>query len=332
MSFLSKDIGIDLGTANTLVYMKGKGIIMREPSVVAVDTKTDEVRCVGGEAKAVIGRTPGSIVAVRPLKDGVIADFDVTANMLENFLKQACGNSMFSRPRVVICIPSGVTEVERRAVREATLKAGARQVSVIEEPMAAAIGAGLPISEPTGSMIVDIGGGTTDVAVISLGGTVVSTSIKVAGDNFDEAIMRYVRKKHNLMIGERSAEDAKIQIGTVYPHPQPKTMDVKGRDTITGLPKSITLTSEEIREALKDATVQIMETIHGILEKTPPELAADVADRGIVLTGGGALLGGLETLIEEETGINTVVAEEPAMAVAIGTGQYMELMSKINGK
>ena len=326
MSFLSKDVGVDLGTANTLVYMKGKGIIMREPSVVAVDTKTDEVRCVGAEAKAVIGRTPGSIVAVRPLKDGVIADFDITANMLENFLKKACGNSMFSRPRVVICIPSGVTEVERRAVREATLKAGARQVSVIEEPMAAAIGAGLPISEPTGSMIVDIGGGTSDIAVISLGGTVVSASIKIAGDDFDEAIVRYMRKKHNLLIGERTAEDIKIKIGSAYKRPEPDYMEVRGRNLVTGLPKTIKVSSEETEEALKESTMQIVEAIHGVLEKTPPELAADIADRGIVLTGGGSLLRGLEELIAEHTGINTMTAEDPMTAVAIGTGKYVEFL------
>ena len=327
MSFLSKDIGIDLGTANTLVYMKGKGIIMREPSVVAVDTRNDEVRCVGAEAKAVIGRTPGSIVAVRPLKDGVIADFDITANMLENFLKKACGNSLFARPRVVICIPSGVTEVERRAVREATLKAGARQVSVIEEPMAAAIGAGLPISEPTGSMIVDIGGGTADIAVISLGGTVVNTSIKVAGDDFDEAIVRYMRKKHNLLIGERTAEDIKIKIGTTYPLVEEETMEVRGRNLVTGLPKTVTVTSSETEEALREATSQIVEAVISVLEQTPPELSADILDRGIVLTGGGAMLRGLEELIEEKTGINTMTAEDPMKVVAIGTGQFVEFMS-----
>ena len=250
MSFLSKDVGIDLGTANTLVYMKGKGIIMREPSVVAVDTKTDEVRCVGGEAKAVIGRTPGSIVAVRPLKDGVIADFDITANMLENFLKKACGNSMFSRPRVVICIPSGVTEVERRAVREATLKAGARQVSVIEEPMAAAIGAGLPISEPTGSMIVDIGGGTAEIAVISLGGIVASRSVRMAGDMFDQAIIAFIKRKYNLLIGERTAEQIKIEIGSAYALDPELTMEIKGRNLVDGLPKNIVVHSEDVRAAL----------------------------------------------------------------------------------
>ena len=310
MGFLSKDVGIDLGTANTLVYMKGKGIIMREPSVVAVDTKTDEVRCVGGEAKAVIGRTPGSIVAVRPLKDGVIADFDITTNMLENFLKKACGNSMFSRPRVVICIPSGVTEVERRAVREATLKAGARQVSVIEEPMAAAIGAGLPISEPTGSMIVDIGGGTAEIAVISLGGIVASRSVRMAGDMFDQAIIAFIKRKYNLLIGERTAEQIKIEIGSAYPMDPEMTMEIKGRNLVDGLPKNIVVHSEDVREAL--------------LERTPPELSADIIDHGITLTGGGALLRGLDQLIQSETGIDVHVAEDPLDCVAKGAGAVLD--------
>ena len=270
MGFLSKDVGIDLGTANTLVYMKGKGIIMREPSVVAVDTKTDEVRCVGGEAKAVIGRTPGSIVAVRPLKDGVIADFDITTNMLENFLKKACGNSMFSRPRVVICIPSGVTEVERRAVREATLKAGARQVSVIEEPMAAAIGAGLPISEPTGSMIVDIGGGTAEIAVISLGGIVASRSVRMAGDMFDQAIIAFIKRKYNLLIGERTAEQIKIEIGSAYVLDPELTMEIKGRNLVDGLPKNIVVHSEDVRAALLECLEKITSAIKETLERTPP--------------------------------------------------------------
>ncbi len=290
MSLFSKDVGIDLGTANTLVYMKGKGIIMREPSVVAVDTKTDEVRCVGTEAKAVIGRTPGSIVAVRPLKDGVIADFDITANMLENFLKKACGNSMFSRPRVVICIPSGVTEVERRAVREATLKAGARQVSVIEEPMAAAIGAGLPISEPTGSMIVDIGGGTAEIAVISLGGIVASRSVRMAGDMFDQAIIAFIKRKYNLLIGERTAEQIKIEIGSAYPMDPEMTLEIKGRNLVDGLPKNVVVHSEDVREALLECLVKITSAIKETLERTPPELSADIIDHGITLTGGGALL------------------------------------------
>ena len=328
----ASDIGIDLGTASILVYAKGKGIVLKEPSVVAYDKDNNKIRAVGEEARQMIGRTPGNIVAVRPLRQGVISDYEVTEKMLKYFISKAIGKRAFRKPRISICAPSGITEVEKKAVEEATYQAGAREVHIIEEPIAAAIGAGIDITIPFGNMIVDIGGGTTDVAVISLGGTVVSTSIKLAGDDFDDAIMRHVRKKHNLMIGERTAEDIKIQIGTVYSSPQPKSMEVKGRDTITGLPKSVTLTSEEIKEALRDATTQIMETIHSVLEKTPPELAADVAERGIVLTGGGALLGGLEELIEEETGINTIVADNPAQVVAIGTGKYIEMMSKMNGK
>ena len=329
MSLFSKDVGIDLGTANTLVYMKGKGIIMREPSVVAVDTKTDEVRCVGTEAKAVIGRTPGSIVAVRPLKDGVIADFDITANLLENFLKKACGNSMFSRPRVVICIPSGVTEVERRAVREATLKAGARQVSVIEEPMAAAIGAGLPISEPTGSMIVDIGGGTSEVAVISLGGIVASRSVRVGGDEFDQSIIAYIKRKYNLLIGERTAEDIKIQIGSAYPLEEETNLEIKGRNLVDGLPKNITIGSEEIREALSESLYKVVDAVKETLERTPPELSADIIDHGITLSGGGALLRGLDQLISTETGIDVHVAETPLDCVALGSGAVLDHIDKL---
>ena len=317
MGLFSKDVGIDLGTANTLVYMKGKGIIMREPSVVAVDTKTDEVRCVGAEAKAVIGRTPGSIVAVRPLKDGVIADFDITTNMLENFLKKACGNSMFSRPRVVICIPSGVTEVERRAVREATLKAGARQVSVIEEPMAAAIGAGLPISEPTGS-------GTAEIAVISLGGIVASRSVRMAGDMFDQAIIAFIKRKYNLLIGERTAEQIKIEIGSAYALDPEMTMEIKGRNLVDGLPKNIVVHSEDVREALLECLVKITSAIKETLERTPPELSADIIDRGITLTGGGALLRGLDQLIQSETGIDVHIAEDPLDCVAKGAGAVLD--------
>ena len=324
MSFLSKDVGVDLGTANTLVYMKGKGIIMREPSVVAVDTKTDEVRCVGAEAKAVIGRTPGSIVAVRPLKDGVIADFDITANMLENFLKKACGNSMFSRPRVVICIPSGVTEVERRAVREATLKAGARQVSVIEEPMAAAIGADLPIQEPTSNMVVDIGGGTTEVAVISLAGSVYARSVRVGGDKMDEAIMTHVKRKYNMLIGEASAEEIKIKIASAYPMDPEQQIEVKGRDLVAGLPKTVTIRSEEVREALTEQLNTIVDAVRTTLERCPPELAADLVDRGIVLAGGGALLRGLDQLLHEQTGLPIHIAEDPLSAVAEGTGKALQ--------
>lgn len=320
----SKDIGIDLGTANTLVYLRGKGIIMREPSVVAVDTKTDEVRSVGHEAKAVIGRTPGSIMAVRPLKDGVIADFDITANMLARFIKKVCGNSMFFRPRVVICIPSGVTEVERRAVKEAALKAGARQVSVIEEPMAAAIGAGLPISEPSGSMVVDIGGGTSEVAVISLGGIVAARSVRVGGDEFDQAIIAYIKRKYNLLIGERTAEQIKIEIGSACPQDPETSMEIKGRNLVDGLPKNITVHSEEIRDALAESLQKVVDAIKETLERTPPELSADIIDHGIMLTGGGALLRGLDELVHRETGIDVHVAETPLDCVAAGTGAVLD--------
>ena len=320
----SKDIGIDLGTANTLVYLRGKGIIMREPSVVAVDTKTDEVRSVGHEAKAVIGRTPGSIMAVRPLKDGVIADFDITANMLARFIKKVCGNSMFFRPRVVICIPSGVTEVERRAVKEAALKAGARQVSVIEEPMAAAIGAGLPISEPSGSMVVDIGGGTSEVAVISLGGIVAARSVRVGGDEFDQAIIAYIKRKYNLLIGERTAEQIKIEIGSAYELEEEKEMEIKGRNLVDGLPKNITVHSEEIRDALAESLQKVVDAIKETLEPTPPELSAADIDPGIMLTGGGALLRGLDELVHRETGIDVHVAETPLDCVTAGTGAVLD--------
>lgn len=323
----SKDIGIDLGTANTLVYLRGKGIIMREPSVVAVDTKNDEVRSVGHEAKAVIGRTPGSIVAVRPLKDGVIADFDITANMLSRFIKKVCGNSMFFRPRVVICIPSGVTEVERRAVKEASLKAGARQVRVIEEPMAAAIGAGLPISEPSGSMVVDIGGGTSEVAVISLGGIVAARSVRVGGDEFDQSIIAYIKRKYNLLIGERTAEEIKIKIGSAFPTEETINafVEIKGRNLVDGLPKNVTIHADEVREALADSVMIVVDAIKDTLEKTPPELAADIIDRGIMLTGGGALLRGLDKLVSQETGIPVHVAERPLDCVVEGTGKSLEV-------
>lgn len=328
----ASDIGIDLGTRNSLAYSTTRGLVLNEPSVVVYDKNTEKIRAIGEEARSAEAHITSDMEIIRPIRQGVIVDYNVMEKMLKYFISKAIGKRAFRKPRISICAPSGITEVEKKAVEEATYQAGAREVHIIEEPIAAAIGAGIDITIPFGNMIVDIGGGTTDVAVISLGGTVVSTSIKLAGDDFDDAIMRHVRKKHNLMIGERTAEDIKIQIGTVYSSPQPKSMEVKGRDTITGLPKSVTLTSEEIKEALRDATTQIMETIHSVLEKTPPELAADVAERGIVLTGGGALLGGLEELIEEETGINTIVADNPAQVVAIGTGQYMEMMSKMNGK
>ena len=320
----TKDIGIDLGTANTLVYMRGKGIIIREPSVVAVDTRTDQVRCVGTEAKDVIGRTPGSIVAVRPLKDGVIADFDITTSMLEAFIKKALVGTFFAKTRVVICIPSGVTEVERRAVKEAAENAGAQKVSIIEEPMAAAIGAGLPVAEPCGSMIVDIGGGTSEVAVISLGGIVTSRSVRVAGDEFDLSIINYITKKYNLLIGERTAENIKIGIGSAFPSEYDTTMEIKGRNLLNGLPENIIITSAEIREALSEPLSHVIEAIKVTLEKTPPELAADIIDQGITLAGGGALLKGLDSLINKETGMPVYIAESPLDCVAEGTGRVLE--------
>ena len=311
----NKDIGIDLGTANTLVYLRGKGIVMREPSVVAVDTKTDDVRGVGQEAKAMIGRTPGNIVAVRPLKDGVIADYDITANMLSYFIKRVCGSNKFFGPRVV--------------VREASLRAGARQVSIIEEPMAAAIGAGLPISEPTGSMIVDIGGGTSEVAVISLGGIVASRSVRVGGDEFDQSIIAYIKRKYNLLIGERTAEDIKIQIGSAYPLEEETTLEIKGRNLVDGLPKNITIGSEEIREALSESLYKVVDAVKETLERTPPELSADIIDHGITLSGGGALLRGLDQLISNETGIDVHVAETPLDCVALGSGAVLDHIDKL---
>ena len=316
---LSTDIGIDLGTASILVYVKGKGVVLKEPSVVAYDRDTNKIKAIGEEARLMIGRTPGNIMAVRPLRQGVISDYNVTEKMLKHFIRKALGKRTFKKPRISVCVPSGVTEVEKKAVEDATYQVGAREVSIIEEPIAAAIGAGIDISKPCGNMIVDIGGGTTDIAVISLGGTVVSTSIKIAGDDFDEAIVRYMR--------ERTAEEIKIQIGSAYRRPEVVTLDVRGRNLVTGLPKTITVTSDETEEALKEATSQIVEAVHSVLEKTPPELAADIADRGIVLTGGGCLLQGLEELIEEKTGINTMTAEDPMTAVAIGTGKFIEFLS-----
>ena len=322
----SQDIGIDLGTANTLVFVKGKGIVIREPSVVAVDVRTQppKVVAVGAEAKEMIGRTPGSITAVRPLKDGVIADFDVTADMLKAFIKRAISSSPFSRARVMICIPSGVTEVERRAVHDAARSAGAKYVSLIEEPMAAAIGAGLPVSEATGSMVVDIGGGTAEVAVLSLGDIVTSRSARVAGDDFDDAIIAYIKKKYNLLVGERTAEDIKIRIGSAYAYDGEGAMNVKGRNLMDGLPKNVEVTSEEIREALSDPVSQIIDAIRSTLEKTPPELAADIIDHGITLTGGGALLRGLDKLIEIETKMPVHIAQNPLDCVVDGTGICLE--------
>ena len=321
------DVGIDLGTASILVYIKGKGVVLKEPSVVAFDRDTNKIKAIGEEARLMLGRTPGNIVAVRPLRQGVISDYTVTEKMLKFFIQKAIGKKTFRKPKIAVCVPSGVTEVEKKAVEDATYQAGAREVFIIEEPIAAAIGAGIDISRPFGNMIVDIGGGTTDIAVISLGGTVVSTSIKIAGDDFDEAIVRYMRKKHNLLIGERTAEDIKIKVGSCYPRAQVDSIDVRGRNLVTGLPKTVTVTSEETEEALKEATAQIVEAVHSVLERTPPELTADIADRGIVLTGGGALLRGLEELLESKTGINTMTAEEPMQCVAIGTGKFVEFLS-----
>jgi len=319
---LSTDIGIDLGTASILVYIRGKGVVLKEPSVVAFDRDTNKIKAIGEEARLMLGRTPGNIVAVRPLRQGVISDYTVTEKMLKYFIQKAIGKRMLKKPRISVCVPSGVTEVEKKAVEDATLQAGAREVAIIEEPIAAAIGAGIDISRPCGNMIVDIGGGTTDIAVISLGGTVVSTSIKIAGDDFDEAIVRYMRKKHNLLIGERTAEDIKIKVGSAYPKAEVTTMNVRGRNLVTGLPKTVEVSSEETEEAL-----QIVEAVHSVLEKTPPELASDIADRGIVLTGGGSLLSGLEDLIEAKTGINTMTAEDPMTCVAIGTGKFIEFLA-----
>ena len=324
MGIFSRDIGIDLGTANTLVQVKGKGIVVREPSVVAINKRTREVLAVGDTAKKMIGRTPGDIVAIRPMKDGVIADFEVTQSMLKYFIGKAMSRGMFGKPRVVICVPSGVTEVEKRAVEEASTNAGAKEAFLIEEPMAAAIGADLPVEEPSGSMVVDIGGGTSEVAVISLGGIVTSKSLRVAGYEFDESIVSYVKKEYNLMIGERTAEEIKVKIGAAYLRPKEEAMEIRGRDLITGLPKNIMITSTEIAEALKEPINSIVDAIKYTLEKTPPELAADIMDKGIVLTGGGALLSGLDRLIRGETGMPVSVAKNPLDCVVLGTGRVVD--------
>ena len=323
---IGQDIGIDLGTATILVYIKGKGVVLSEPSVVALDQNNNKLLAVGEEARRMLGRTPGNIVAIRPLKDGVISDYNTTERMLKYFINKVTGNRVFKvfKPRIIVCVPSGVTEVEKRAVREAANQAGARRTYLIEEPIAAAIGAGIDISKACGSMVIDIGGGTTDIAVISLGGTVVSSSIKVAGDKFDEAIVRYMRKKHNIMIGERTSEELKINIGTVYPRVQEVTMDIRGRNLISGLPKTITVLSTEIMEALEEPVSSIVEAVHSVLEKTPPELAPDISDRGIVMTGGGSLIYGFDKLIQEKTGIDVVVADDPVSCVALGTGKALE--------
>ncbi|KGN03592.1 rod shape-determining protein MreB [Clostridium novyi A str. 4570] len=368
---MTKDMGIDLGTANTLVYSKGKGIVLREPSVVAINKVTNKVLAVGEEAKQMIGRTPGNIVAIRPLKDGVIADFDVTEEMLKSFITKVCSKSAFTSPRVVVCFPTGITAVERRAIEEASKRAGARDVYLMEEPMAAAIGAGLPVQEPTGSMVVDIGGGTTEVAVISLGGIVTSKSLRIAGDELDQAIIAYIKKEYSLMIGERTAENIKMEIGSAYPTNEEevekeevseeskeeiaveedkkddkeekrkskvsvvngeKIMEIRGRDLISGLPKVIEISEVEVRGALKEPVAAIVESIKTNLEKTPPELAADIMDKGIMLTGGGALLKGLDKLIHKETHMPVHIAESPLDCVAVGAGKALENIDKMSRK
>jgi rod shape-determining protein MreB len=361
---MTKDIGIDLGTANTLVYVKGKGIVLREPSVVAINKITNKVLAVGNEAKQMIGRTPGNIVAIRPLKDGVIADFDVTEEMLKSFIAKVCSRSAFTSPRIVVCFPSGITAVEKRAIEEASKRAGAREVFLMEEPMAAAIGAGLPVHEPTGSMVVDIGGGTTEVAVVSLGGIVTSKSLRIAGDELDQAIIAYIKKEYNLMIGERTAENIKMEIGSAYPVKEEdvaaavteeeeekekgsenvslqkvkisadgeRKMEIRGRDLITGLPKVIEIGEDEIREALSEPVASIVDAIKTNLEKTPPELAADIMDKGIMLTGGGALLRGLDKLIHNETHMPIHIAESPLDCVAVGAGKALDNIDKMSRK
>lgn len=328
----SRDIGIDLGTANTLVYMKNKGIVMREPSVVAVDVRSESVLAVGQEAKEMIGRTPGSIVAVRPLKDGVIADFDITATMLNRFFKRVVRASAFCKPRVIVCIPSGCTEVERRAVEDAVRQAGSKQVELIEEPMAAAIGAGLPVEAPTGSMIVDIGGGTSEVAIVSLDDIVTACSVRVAGDKFDDSIIQYVKKKYNLVIGERTAEEIKIQIGSAFPYEGEGSIQIKGRNVIDGLPNDVMLSASEVRDALADPLSIIVEAIKTTLEQSPPELSADIIDNGITLTGGGALLRGLDHLIAQETGMPVHIAESPLDCVADGAGRRLDRLTSPHKK
>jgi len=326
-----QDIGIDLGTATVIAYVKGKGIVLREPSVVAVDNNTGEVLAVGKEARRMLGRTPGNIVATRPLREGVISNYTVTEKMLKYFINKVCGKFVFA-PRIMICIPSEVTEVEKKAVIDAASQAGARKVYLIEEPIAAAIGAGIDISKPCGNMVVDIGGGTTDIAVISLGGSVVSESLKVAGDKFDEAIVKYIKRKYNVMIGERTAEDLKINVGCVYPKIQDLEMEIRGRDLITGLPKTIIIHSSEMLEALLEPAMMIVDAVHSVLEKTPPELAADISDRGIYMTGGGCLVDGLDKLLQAKTGINVMIAQEAVSCVALGTGKALDNLDSLDGR
>ena len=329
---MTMDIGVDLGTANVLVYIKGKGIVLREPSVVAIDRDTNQILAIGEEARRMIGRTPGNIVAIRPLREGVIANYDITEKMLRHFIEKVVGHSFVFRPRIMICIPSGVTMVEQRAVQEAAEQAGARQTQLIEEPLAAAMGAGLDIAEPCGSMVIDIGGGTTDIAVISLGGIVMSDSLRIAGDRFDMDIIDYVKREFNLMIGERTAEDVKINVGAAFPTARNVDMDIRGRDLLSGLPKTINISSSQVAGAISTSVAHIISALKKILEDTPPELAADIMDRGIILTGGGAMLYGLEELIRRETDIVTSLADDPLSCVALGTGRALDSFSKFDGK
>ena len=328
MAFAS-EVGIDLGTANVLVYIKGKGIVLNEPSVVAINNDTDEILAVGEEARQMLGRTPANIVAIRPLRDGVVSDYDITERMLKYFIRKTCGSGRFFKPRIMVCVPSGVTEVEKRAVREAAEQAGGKDVFLMEEPVAAAIGAGIDISKPDGVMVIDIGGGTTDIAVISLGGIVASSSVKMAGDKFDEAIVKYMRKAHKLYIGERTAEELKMTIGTAFPREEVISRECRGRDLVTGLPNSVEVTSEEIMDALDEPLHEICETVHNVLERTPPELAADISNSGIVVTGGGALLYGIDKRIEDRTGIKVIIAEDPKSCVAIGTGKALNELDSL---
>ncbi len=326
-SLISNDIGIDLGTSSILIYIKGRGVVLKEPSVVAVNRDTNTVLAYGEDARLMLGRTPENISAVRPLRQGVISDYTLTEKMLKYFINKAVGKRTLRKPRISVCIPSGATEVEKKAVEDAAYHAGAREVTIIEEPVAAAIGAGIDISKPQGNMIIDIGGGTSDIAVIALDGPVVSESIKVAGDDFDEAILRYMRKKHNLLIGERTAEDIKINIGCASKRPENVTMEVRGRNLVTALPKTVIVSSDEIMDALLEPAMMIVNAVHNVLERTPPELAADIYERGIVMTGGGSLLYGLDKLVQEKTGIHCMLAEDPLTAVAIGTGKFIDFAS-----
>ncbi len=328
MCSLAKDIGIDLGTASVLVYVKGKGVVLNEPSVVALDKNTGKLLKVGSDAQAMLGRTPGNIIAIRPLREGVISDYDMTERMLREFIRKVVGVQFF-KPRVIICVPSGITEVEERAVIDAGIQAGARKVYLIEEPVAAAIGAGIDITQPDGHMVVDIGGGTADIAVISLSGVVESCSIKVAGDQLNEAVIKYMRRKHNLLVGERTAEDMKIKIGCVFPKEEEETIEVKGRCLLTGLPKVVTVSSTEMMDAFEEPVERIMEAIHSVLERTPPELVADVSTNGIVMTGGGSLVSGFDKLVEARTGIHTMIAEDAISCVAIGTGKSLDSLGSM---